>query len=290
MTGFGRGEATYLGFRFVVEASSVNRRQLEIAVDAREPLSLLEPQIRQTVAGFVTRGRITVRASMQALDGRPATAVRVNMALARHCHRELTQLSRALRMPGPVTIEQLIRIPGVIETVHPELDPARLWPGLRKALAAALAGMCRMRRAEGAHLKSDLEKRLRKMRRVCSLIARRAPHVAEEYRARLMERIARAGLTLTNDDRDRLAREVVLYADRCDITEELTRLNSHFEQFQRALASEQPTGRTLDFICQEMARELNTLGAKANDARISEQVVFLKSELEKIREQVQNIE
>jgi uncharacterized protein (TIGR00255 family) len=290
MTGFGRGETLYNGHKITTEVSSVNRRQLEIEADLPEMLRILEPRIRETVAKYISRGRITVRIRTEPIDMVQSTIVRANVTAAKRCLQELHKLITELDLHTEIQLDHLLRIPGVIELTRAELDPAALWPGLQKSLGLALKALVEMRAREGQHLKADLKKRIAIMQRNHNAIKKRAPLVVEHYKKRLWEKLQAAQVTITNEDRDRLTRELVLFADRCDITEELTRLQSHFNQFIKLLDTEKPVGRTLDFLCQEMVREINTIGAKANDLLISQHVVSLKSELEKIREQVQNIE
>ena len=161
------------------------------------------------------------------------------------------------------------------------------WPAVEKALTKALAALVKMREREGAHLAQDLVKRIAVMRKATAQIQRHAPQVAERYRQQLIERIRSAGLEAPGVEDERLLREVVYFADRSDIAEELTRLQSHFKQFDDCVKSKEPVGRVLDFLAQEMNREVNTIGSKANDSLISRAVVTLKAELERFREQAQ---
>ena len=170
------------------------------------------------------------------------------------------------------------------------MDAESIWPVVEKALQQALNALMKMREREGAHLAKDLTARIGVMRQAVDKIQKQAPQTAENYRLQLITRIKGAGLENIAPDDERLLKEVVLFADRSDISEELTRLQSHFQQFEDCRKSKEPVGRTLDFLAQEMNREVNTLGSKANDGEISREVVLLKAELEKFREQVQNVE
>ena len=172
-------------------------------------------------------------------------------------------------------------------TTLPEPDDA--WPAVADALESALSDLVAMRCAEGAHLRDDLLRRLGRLQANVADIEHRAPAVAERYRENLHKRLAAGGLDIDLDD-ERVLREIGLFAERCDISEEITRLESHFVQCTKYFDSEEPVGRSLDFLAQEMNRELNTIGSKANDAGIAQDVVEAKTELEKIREQVQNVE
>jgi uncharacterized protein (TIGR00255 family) len=189
-----------------------------------------------------------------------------------------------------VTLDQLVRAPGVFQTDAELVDTENVWPVVEKALKPALAALVKMREREGAHLAKDLAMRVGVMRKCAARIQKQAPQAAERYRRQLIERIKGAGLAAPAPDDERLLKEVVLFADRSDISEELTRLQSHFQQFEDCCRSREPVGRTLDFLAQEMNREINTIGSKANDALISREVVTLKAELEKFREQAQNVE
>ena len=193
-------------------------------------------------------------------------------------------------MPGPVTLDHLCRAPGVFQTDAELAEVEDFWPAVEKALKKALSALMQMREREGEHLAKDLEARVRVMRKLVAHIQKQAPVVSERYRRQLVERIRAAGLETPAADDERLLREVVYFAERSDITEELTRLQSHFKQFDDCRASWEPVGRTLDFLAQEMNREMNTIGSKANDSIISTEVVKLKAELEKFREQAQNVE
>ena len=204
-------------------------------------------------------------------------------------HESLRALQEELRVTGEITIWMVLQAPGVLRFSEDDLLPNETWPTLEAALKNALDELVRMRQQEGKHLAKDLIHRLKVVRQSLKEVRRLHPAVAEKYRVGLLDRLEKAGLEFTPGD-DRLLKEVALFADRSDISEELTRLESHPAQFAHHLRKNEPVGRTLEFITQEIARELNTLGAKANDAQISRHVVACKAELEKIREQVQNLE
>jgi len=290
MTGYGRGESARHGFKVTVELSSVNRRQSEIAVYLARELEALEPRVRDEINRRIARGRLTVKVSLHAADGAASGRVRLNGSLAKAYARELNRLARELKLAGPVTLETLMRAPGVLQTDAELTDVERFWPAVQKALKKALDGMIRMREREGAHLAKDLQKRIAIIRKSVERVQKQAPSVVKHYQEHLRERIRNAGLEMPALDDERLAKEIVYFTDRTDISEELTRLHSHFQQFEDCLRSNEPVGRTLDFLAQEMNREVNTVGSKANDSLISREVVALKAELEKFREQVQNVE
>jgi uncharacterized protein (TIGR00255 family) len=289
MTGYGRGDSSQAGFKITVEVSSVNRRQMEIAVNLPRDLELLEGQIRDEVNRLVSRGRINVRVALH--SGAGATAdLRINKAAAFSYLKEFQRMGRELKLPGPITLEMILQAPGVLENDITERSSAEHWPTVEKALDRALSGLIQMRKREGRHLAKDLTTRMKTIRMAVARIRAQAPKVQVRYRDNLRERIRQAGLETPAPDDERLIKEVVYFAERSDVTEELTRLESHFQQFDDCLKSEEPVGRTLDFLSQEMNREINTIGSKANDAVISREVVLVKAELERFREQVQNVE
>lgn len=290
MTGYGRGDCARDGFNVTVELSSVNRKQAEISVNLPRELEMLEARIRETILKEVSRGRLTTRVSVHAGDGKSSARMHLNVSLAKAYAHELGKLARELKLTGPVTLDHLVRAPGVFQTDAELVETEDLWPAVAPALQAALAALVKMRSREGAHLAQDLAARVTVMRKCVERVAKQAPKSAARYRSQLIERIQSAGLPAPAGDDERLLKEIVYFADRSDITEELTRLQSHFQQFDDCRKAKEPVGRTLDFLAQEMNREINTIGSKANDALISNEVVTLKAELEKFREQAQNVE
>mgnify|MGYP006274573683 FL=1 len=214
----------------------------------------------------------------------------MNTPLARTYAAELSKLATELNLSGGVRLSDILRVPGVLEAEEDPADAESFWPAVRAALLQALDALVKMREREGEHLAADLAGRIELIRAAAGRIATQAPQVQQQFRARLLERIKQAGLEGVAADDERLLKEVVLFADRSDISEELTRLQSHFQQFADCLKAQEPVGRTLDFLSQEMNREINTIGSKAQDAMISREVVQVKAELERFREQVQNVE
>lgn len=290
MTGYGRGECSQNGFKITVELSSVNRKQTEISVTLPREMEMLEAQMRDLINRSVSRGRLNVRVGLHAGASKLSARMHLNVPLAKAYARELNRLSRQLNLPGPVTLDQLARAPGVFQTDEQIVEEENFWPAVERALKKALVALVAMREREGKHLVVDLAKRVALMRQAATRIQRHAPRVARRYRDQLLERIHGAGLATPGPEDDRLLKEVVYFADRSDISEELTRLQSHFKQFEDCRKSREPVGRTLDFLAQEMNREVNTIGSKANDSVISREVVTLKAELEKFREQAMNVE
>ncbi len=290
MTGYGWGECSQNGFKVTAELSSVNRKQGEISISLPRELEVLEAQIRDEINRRVARGRLTTRVTLHAGEDREAARVRVNRPLAEAYARELRKLAKELRLKDDLSLDLLVRAPGVLETNSEVGDAETFWPAVNKALQQGLAMLVKMRTREGAHLRKDLCERIAALRKAVARVAKAAPQVQKRYREQLVERIRGAGLGDLQIDEERLLKEVVFFADRSDISEELTRLQSHFQQFDDCLKSTEPVGRTLDFLAQEMNREINTIGSKANDGAISREVVTLKAELEKFREQAQNVE
>ena len=288
MTGYGRGEVDHAGTKISVELNSVNRKQSDIVINLPRDLAMLEPRIRQAINEKISRGRMNVVIGLQeGTNG--ASALALDTALARSYHEAMLTLQKELSAPGEITIGTILQAPGVMRSPEHSVKPDEAWPAVERALATALGDLIKMREREGKHLAKDLIHRLKTLRQETKEIRALYPEVVKKYRETLRERLEKAGLDLPLDD-ERLLKEVTIFADRSDISEELTRLESHLAQFAHHLRKNEPVGRTLEFITQEIFRELNTLGAKSNDAGISQHVVACKSELEKIREQILNLE
>ncbi|HXF10482.1 MAG TPA: YicC/YloC family endoribonuclease [Desulfuromonadaceae bacterium] len=290
MTGYGRGECARDGFKITVELGAVNRRQSEISVNLPRELETLEAQVRDAINARVARGRVSARISIHAAESNASAKMHINERLAKAYATELARLAKQLKIAGTVTLDHIIRAPGVFQSDDDLFEAEDIWPAVEKALKQALDALIRMREREGTHLASDLAARIGVMRKSVEKVQKQAPATAENYRRQLLERVKAAGIENIAPDDERLMKEIILFADRSDITEELTRLQSHFQQFEDCRKAKEPVGRTLDFLAQEMNREINTIGSKANDAVISREVVTLKAELERFREQVQNVE
>jgi uncharacterized protein (TIGR00255 family) len=290
MTGYGRGECSRDGYKVTVELSSVNRKQSEVFVVLPRELEVLEAQVRNTINAGVSRGKVTARIVLHMADGNAPASVRLNTPLAKAYARELAKLAKELKLTGGLSLDLVARAPGVLATDTDAPDAEDFWPAIKEALEAALAALLRMREREGAHLDRDLAGHIALMRKAVARVQKQAPQVQERYRLQLLERIKAAGLESPAPDDERLLKEIVYFADRSDISEELARLQSHFQQFEDGRKSTEPVGRMLDFLAQELNREVNTIGSKANDATIAHDVVLLKTELEKFREQAMNVE
>ncbi len=288
MTGYGRGESSRGGVKFTVEISTVNRKQAELSLYLPREFDSLESKVRDEINANISRGRIVAKVQFNATSS-GKSQVRIDHLLAKQYAREYRALAKELKLDGKISVDTVLRAPGVLQSSDEPLDVESLWKPLRAAVRFALRELLSMRAKEGANLKKDLKKRVSALQKAVKTVSKQAPKTASRHRETLMERLKQAGLELKLDD-ERVLKEVALYADRIDITEELTRLESHFDQFADYAQSTSPVGRTLDFLSQEMNREVNTIGSKANDPQISRLVVLMKSELEKFREQVQNVE
>jgi len=287
MTGYGRGEAASAGCRVVVECASVNRKQLDVAALLPREYAVLEPRIRETVAKSIQRGRI--QASIKIQSDQTVAGSLLDAVAARQFHDELKALQRELGLKGEITLDHLLRGPAVVREAAVSLETETLWPVVEKALAQALKALIQMRREEGAHLRADLEKRGTNLGKLAGAIAKRAPLVPKMHRVHLLKRLKEARLK-TEVSESRIVEEIAIFAERCDVSEEATRIQSHLQQFAQKLAAGTGQGRELEFLVQELGREFNTTGAKASDAAITKLVVEAKAELEKMREQLANVE
>lgn len=286
MTGFGRGATEANGISAVAELSAVNRKQFENCVAVPRELAVLESRIDALLRKYIRRGLVKGAVSVTATTGEGS--IRIDIDLARAQVSAIREAARGLGLTDDLSASLLLEFPDAI-SLKQQIDPDMAWPVLEQALRSAAEALLDMRRREGEALAKDLRGRLDALSSIRDAIALRAPAAPGEYRAKLEERIAKLsrGLAL---DQETLAREVALFADKTDVSEELTRLGSHLDQARALLVSDEPVGRTLDFLCQEMLREINTTGSKSADAAITDGVISFKALLETFREQVQNIE
>ncbi len=287
MTGYGKAERQLENGRITVEMRSVNHRYGEISVKLPRALICFENDVRKTASERLKRGKIDIFVQLDAVAAcRPPV---VNMPLAKAYFDAFSSLREALGMEEPVPLALVASQKDVLTVAEGDDQGADMRDGLIAAVSDAVDAMEAMRLKEGAELVHDLQMRRGTLASLVERIQEQAPAVPREYAEKLAARIAQ--LSAGNmPDESRMAQEVALMADRCDITEELVRFGSHLVQFDSALDSDEPVGRKLDFILQEMGREVNTMGSKANDGEITTCVVAMKAELEKIREQIQNIE
>ncbi len=290
MTGFGRGTHSTELWQATVEASSINRKQVEIVTNLPRALQCLESNVRQLTLPQVSRGRVQLTIRLEKSGAEDSSQIRINHALAKSLEAAFSDLSKTIAREVRPSANDFAKYPGILETNDlDQIDPDAAWQTIEPALNQALQSMNEMRSAEGNHLKQDFLQRLQTLAELTKFISQQAPYRPQRQRELLEKRLSEIGIKLEEND-DRLSKELALFADRCDISEELTRLDSHFAKFHEYLNATEATGRQLDFLCQELFREFNTIGSKANDAQIAQTVVEAKTEIEKIREQVQNIE
>jgi len=288
MTGYGRVEAIFDGRNIAVEAKSVNHRFLEISLRTPAALYPLEMEYKKKIGERFKRGRIDVSIRLEG-DGTETSKVNLNMEVARDYFYVLTRLKNEYNMTEPVSLKNLIGFRDIFTPPAETKLEDDFLNQVEKTLQEALSMLVNMRQDEGIVLFSDMQMRLHAIGETMETIRSRAPQIVLEYQKRLSERIKEltAGFEL---DPARLAQEVAIMADRCDITEEIVRMQSHIGQFEALLQSDEAEGRKIDFLLQEMNREINTIGSKGNDVDIARQVIEAKSELGKLREQAQNIE
>lgn len=288
MTGFGRGSSATQHWLATVEISSVNRKQAEVSINLPREISELESAIRQTVLGTQTRGRLQVTVRLEA-TGNTTTEVRLDPTLALALEKSFEKLSTLVHREIRPQSSDFLQLPGVLSTTARAIACDEAWEAIEPALIHALHALHAMRRREGADLQNDLLTHLAEVKRITAEIASHVPGRSLRQREMLEKRLRDAGIQADFND-ERFTRELALHADRSDISEELARLDSHLGKFHHHLESDNTPGRALDFLCQELMRECNTIGAKAGDAAISHCVVDAKTAVEKIREQVQNVE
>ena len=288
MTGYGEGIANGSGFRITAEISSVNRKQLDIQISLPKVLQKFESEMHTKIRTFFSRGRISGNVRVEVTKGSAKNVV-VDEKLAQSYLAALKRLSVISNKDSDVSLETLIQMPDVlqVEASIPDID--NLFVLFSRALEAALRALKKMRLAEGKELEDDLRKRLSYLEKYRSELLLNAPKLAKTYSARLLARLEKSEMNGWEKD-ERVLREVALFADRSDITEELTRLQSHHKQMLKHFRSKEPAGRPLDFLCQEAFREINTVASKATDPNITKIVVQFKTELERMREQIQNVE
>ena len=288
MTGFGAATAPLGGSSIRVEISGVNRKQAEIAVVLPRAWAALETTVRDIVASAVSRGRVNVSISLQQTPGSTG-ALALNRDKLAALTTTLAEAEAALGRSVDTSLDSLLRLGIIAEETETDIPLEEIQAAAEPAVREALQAFITLRAQEGENMKRDLLSRIATLRSFREQLMARAAGVATRHREVLLKRLEEAGLPLPLDD-ERIIKEIALFADRCDVSEEMTRLESHLNQFEKICDKTEPVGRTLDFLCQEIFRELNTTGSKANDAELAQLVVTAKTELEKIREQVQNIE
>jgi uncharacterized protein (TIGR00255 family) len=288
MTGYGKAEAIGPEFKVMVEISSVNNRFCEIQFRLPKFLSSLESKLKEKILGKITRGKITYSLTWE--ENLPLSSyVKLNEEAAEVYYIIFKQLKEKYNLSGELKVKDFVNLPDLIKMEKEEYDLEKAWGVIAEVTEKALAELNSMRSSEGSSLSTDLRNRVESLDKALKKVEKLASQNVESYRLRLQSRISEL-IGEMNLDEQRLAQEVALLAERSDVTEECIRFKSHNQQFRSALEEEVPVGKRLTFLLQEMNREANTIGSKALSAPISQLVIFLKEEIEKIREQVQNIE
>lgn len=287
MTGFGKGEAAHPAGKVEVEVNSLNRKHFELSVYLPKNLTELESGIRKQVSKAINRGRVNVQVNLdtQARAGK----VEVDKQLARKYFQTYKRLKNEFGLGGQVDLSLIVQAPDVVKYYPYRLTAQQIGPSIQKALSAALKALQKMRAVEGKALFREISSRLRLIRSSVNRVKKTVGRTVKSYESRLIKKVREADSNARKNE-DIIMKEVAIFADRIDVTEEISRLESHLKQFEQMIRKKEPVGRSLDFLLQEMHREVNTIGSKANNAVIAREVVHLKSEVEKIREQVQNVE
>jgi uncharacterized protein (TIGR00255 family) len=289
MTGFGAGRAQAGGDTVAVEVRSVNGKFCDVRSHLPRELAALEPVVAKIVKSRISRGVVDVSVRRDPPGSVRGSSPQVDLRLAAAYAKALREMRSELGLAGDVTVHDLVGLEGVVGLAELALDPGAAADGVERALSAALDALEEMRRREGEALARDLSARLAAIEKGAAAIGASAPHSVEAYRDRLAARVAELSRGIAADPA-RLAQEVAFFADRVDVTEELTRLSSHLAQIGALIASDVPVGRRLEFLLQEVNREVNTIGSKSQNGGIAAQVVELKAELERMREQIANVE
>ena len=288
MTGYGRDQQLLHGRSITVEIRSVNHRYFEFSCRAPRGCAFLEDRLKRALQSAISRGKVEVALTLQTVESRN-TSVAVDHALAGQYITALRALGEEYSLPDDLTLSTVCRLPDIFTLCRGEEDEEELAADVLSVLQKALEQFVAMRETEGERLKADVLSRLLTMEEHLSFVEERSPQTVAEYRARLTAKLTEL-LNGAVPDENRILTEVGIIADRLAVDEETVRLRSHFAQLRKILESAEPVGRKLDFLVQEMNRETNTIGSKCSDTAIAGHVVEMKSELEKIREQIQNIE
>jgi len=289
MTGFGRGEATAPKGKIQVELKTLNHRFFEISNRLPENFMIFDDKIRLEVAKKIKRGKVSISLTYEG-PRKASPKLVIDNELARKYKRLLLDLKRSLKLKDDISLSQIISFPNVVTVEIEPREEAKLWPNIKEALGKALNSLVKMREKEGRSLRRDIIKRKDVILKEISLIERRSRTVLKEYRAQFLKKIKELSAGKIDLDKGRIELEVALFAKNSDISEELTRIKAHLGSFGETLRRKDEVGRKLDFIAQELHREINTIGQKTSDYRIAQVAIAIKGEIEKIREQVQNIE
>lgn len=287
MTGYGRFRLSKDGREMTVEVKSVNHRFLDISSKLPRNLSFLDDSLRKEIAEQLSRGHVDVFVNYSNMRD-DAKEVRIDLPLALSYLKTVRELKETADVPGELSVTDFIRLPDVLSIIEAEEDQQAVRELFVSAIRGALTSLVKMRRDEGEHLKKDILDKLNRITKIRESISKRAPEIVKGYQEKLAQRLAK--LVDGQIDESRFITEVAIFADRAAIDEELVRLESHVLQVRNTVGENNPVGKKLDFLVQEMNREFNTIGSKAMDAEIAQLVVEAKGEIEKLREQVQNVE
>ena len=288
MTGFGRGKYENQGRNYLVEIKSVNHKYSEVGIRLPRNLSAFEDKIKKCVLNSISRGKIDVSVSFTNLSDK-GISIKINQDLAMQYLKEINELAEKTELRSAINVMDITRLPEVLAVQNDPDEEELIWGELKNALDEAIANFVEMRKAEGSHIAEDLKNRIELISTKTEEVAKLSSGLVEEYISKLEERIKEL-LKTDVVDQTRLAQEVVIYSDKCSVQEEITRLKSHIKQFLNTIQKDGPVGKNLDFIVQEMNRETNTIGSKANKLEITNLVIEMKTIIEDIREQIQNIE
>ena len=288
MTGFGRAEQNSRYGRLTVEISSVNSRFLEFSIRLPRPYAALEPKVRDALTAAIQRGKLSVFVNLVEPENH-VNGASINDTVARRCYRQLSRLKKELGLAGEITVGDILRFPDIVSGDRPEPDIDAVWKVMQRALSKALKSLLAMRASEGRAMAADMRLRLKKMTGIIREIEKATEGATRRYADRLAARVEDL-LNGQKPDPTRLEEEIALFADRTDIAEECTRFRSHIDQFVDTLKQKDAVGRRLNFILQELNREVNTIGSKGSAFDISTKVISLKEEIEKLKEQAQNLE
>ncbi|WP_017753672.1 YicC/YloC family endoribonuclease [Calidifontibacillus oryziterrae] len=289
MTGFGRSKKEHENFKVIVEMKSVNHRFCEITVRMPRQFLLFEDKLKKTVNQYIGRGRVDVFVTVEG-EGYINRTLQVDWNLLSQYEQAVEKAKHSYKLDGSFSVEQLLNLPEVFTVNENEDGIEVLEQVLLEVTKEAAIELQNMRKIEGKALKADIVARLELIDLAVQYLIPLSADVVEKYRERLTKKMNDFLNGVYEVDEGRILTEVAIFADKADINEELTRLHSHIGQFYKIIEANESIGRKLDFLVQEMNREMNTIGSKANDVQISQKVVEMKSELEKIKEQVQNIE
>ena len=290
MTGYGRAKAVIEEKSIVVEIKSVNHRNMEIIVRLPGMLSALEVEIKKKISERLFRGRVEVSIQTESGFGKEnAEQLEINLPLIRNYYSLLNQIRQEFDFTDEITLSMVTGLKNAISYSEGEVNVEEIWKHLERILSDSIASLTEMREKEGELLYRDFLARLGIIRDYLGDLETRAPQVVMEYKEKLSERISELTDVLEIDE-SRLSQEIAIMAEKSDITEEIVRFESHISQFREMLESDEAIGRKMDFLLQEMLREINTIGSKSSDIEMSRKVIEIKSELAKLREQVQNVE